>query len=409
VNETTDHATDEPTEAPESYGRLRIAASVGMVLFAACIVVPSICLKTLGADFDLSFGDKGLLGSARMATLVVALLIMGYFADRVGKRGFLAWGLVLLGAGMAATALAGGYATLLIAQAIVGIGAGAMEALINPLVAELNPRNTARHLNVVNGLFSIGLVVAALLTGELLEGGHSWRLPFWLWVLPALGAAWLFAARRYPPIPQAHEQGGRWRAFIRDPLFWMLMVAMVLGGGCEAGMTFWGSNFVEAELDASPRSGAWTVALYGLFMAIGRFSSGALVSRITPLRLMVGSAVGCGIATLGFSWVQGIGAAWTLFALGGLFVACFWPTLLAVGSDHIAKGSATLFALLAAAGISGCVILPWGIGEVADAAGELGLRIGVLLIPASMVAMVVVLLMVGATIRSRAAAEATLD
>jgi fucose permease len=84
--------------------------------------------------------------------------------------------------------------------------------------------------------------------------------------------------------------------------------------------------------------------------------------------------------------VQG---AWALFALGGLFVACFWPTILAVAAERVQVGSATMFALLAAAGISGCMIFPWGIGAIGDVAG---LRAGAALLPASMVIEVAVLL-----------------
>ena len=69
-----------------------------------------------------------------------------------------------------------------------------------------------------------------------------------------------------------------------------------------------------------------------------------------------------------------------LFALGGVFVACFWPTLLAVASDSIATGSTVLFSLLAAAGIVGCVLVPWAIGALGDLCG---LRLAMLVLPAS--------------------------
>ncbi len=65
---------------------------------------------------------------------------------------------------------------------------------------------------------------------------------------------------------------------------------------------------------------------------------------------------------------------------------------------NIATGSASLFALLAAAGITGCVIFPWGIGALGDV---FGLRIGVLLLPVSMVAQVVVLSAVSRAVAPR--------
>jgi fucose permease len=112
--------------------------------------------------------------------------------------------------------------------------------------------------------------------------------------------------------------------------------------------------------------------------------------RLTPLRLLVISAVLCGAATLGLAFVPVLWGAWVLFALGGLFVACFWPTLLAVASDNISAGSTSLFSLLAAAGVSGCVIVPWAIGALGDV---VGLRGGMLVLPASMGLLLVLLLL----------------
>jgi len=365
-----------------------IASGGAMIVFGAGMAITSVCLDAIGREFGLNFEQRGLLTTARMAALMVSLLVVGYLGDRLGKRGFLFWGLVLIAGSQAAIARAAGYAALLGAHVISGLGKGVMEALVNPLVAQLNPRSSARALNIANGLFSVGLVLAALSTGEILQAGGSWRLPFWLWVPPVLVCAGLYLTRRYPAVQAADLQGSDLQRFVSDPLFWLLFLAMILGGGCEAGLTTWGPNFVAEELGASARSGAWTITLYGAFMAAGRFASGGLVALVTPLRLMTASAAACALATLGLGCVESLWGAWTLFALGGLFVACFWPTLLAVASDHIATGSASLFALLAAAGITGCVIFPWGIGALGDACG---LRAGVLLLPASMVAQVVVL------------------
>ena len=104
---------------------------------------------------------------------------------------------------------------------------------------------------------------------------------------------------------------------------------------------------------------------------------------------MLISAVLCGAATYGIAFSQSLPIAYALFSLGGLFVACFWPTLLAVASDRISQGSTALFSLLAAAGVSGCALVPWIIGALGDV---VGLRSAVLVLPVSMALLVVMLL-----------------
>lgn len=368
-----------------------------MVGFATAIAVPSVCLERLGEEFELDLTARGLLGSLRMAALVVGLLCSGYFADRFGKRPFLTAGMVCVAAGMVATAGAGGYVGLLLAQVLVGVGCGALEALLNPLIAELNPRTAARDLNVVNALFAVGLLTAAVLTGELLQAGVSWRVAFLIWPPLSVVAAVLLAGRGYPAagraqlspadVAEALERYG----FLRSPIFWTLMVAMFLGGGTEFGMTGWSANYVEEVLQVSTRSGGWTIAFYGLFMALGRLATGALVTRMPATRLMLFSALGCAVATGVLCGVQDLYTAWTMLAFGGLFIACFWPTLLAVASEHLEHSSA-LFALLAASGIAGCTVFSWLIGAVGDWAG---LRVGMGLLPVAMVVQVAVMWWLG--------------
>lgn len=370
-----------------AHRRLQVACNLSMVVFAASIAVPSVCLPDIGGEFGLSLADRGLAASLRTGALLAALLASGYLADRYGKGRFLSVGMLLTALGTAGTAMAGRFASLLGAQAVAGLGTGSMEALVNPLVAELHPESPARPLNITNGLFSVGLVIASLLAGEMLQAGLPWRMTPWVWVAPPIIAAALFATRRYPG-PLHGQTADRGTAFLRQRLFWMLMAAMVLAGGAEAGMTFWGASFMEQELGASVRTGAVTLAFYGACMAAGRFASGGLVARVGSLSLTTGSAAACALSTAGLCFTHAPLGAWVLFGLGGLFVACFWPTLLSVASDHIATGSTSLFSLLAAAGVSGCVIVPWAIGRLADA---FDLRTAVLIHPALMVLLIAVL------------------
>jgi fucose permease len=373
-----------------AHRRLFVACSAAMVVFAAAVTVPCVCLPQLGDEFGLSLAARGMLGGLRMAALLGALLICGYLADRFGKALFLTTGMLLAACGLTATALAPSYHLLIGAQLIVGTGVGTLESLLNPLVADLSPRDPARALNLVNGLFSVGLVAAALVSGEMLQAHFRWRDTLWPWVPAALVVAVLFMTRRYPHVAHDAAQATS-RAFLGRPLFWLLMVAILLGGGCESGLTNWGSSFMEQELGASARAGALSVAFFGAFMALGRFGSGAIVPRVGSVGLMLVSTALCALATGALCLVRTVQGAWALFALGGLSVACLWPTILAVAAQEVQAGSATMFAALAASGVVGCMIFPWGIGIVGDVAG---LRAGSALLPAGMVAEFVVLLVV---------------
>lgn len=371
--------------------RLLIAAACAMFSFGAGIAIPSVCLQTIGQEFHLTFAQRGFLITARVACLMVALLASGYLAERHGKRPFLILGLALIAVSQGLASRAMGYGGLLGAQLLSGAGKGTMEALVNPLVARLCPERSARMLNFTNGLFSVGLVFSALTTGEIVQRTGSWRLPFLLWIPPLVFCMVLFATRHYPPEHAAHKPRQSARRFLSNRLFWILFAMMILSGGCEAGLVSWGPNFVQHELAASARAGAWTITLYGILMAIGRFTSSAVVARLTAPRLMIVSAAGCIAVTFGLSFTHQLWLAWSLFGLGGLFIACFWPTILSLASDNIASGSTSLFALLASAGVIGSMTVPWLIGALGD---HIGLRGALLVMPVCMVGVVALLVVV---------------
>ncbi len=378
--------------------RLTWACGVSKIVQAATVALPAVCLSAIGDEFHLDYAMRGILSSVRMGTLLSVVFVSGYLADRLGRRHFLWGAMVLIAAGLGATSGANSYALLLLAQALVGIGIGGLEALVNTLIAELNPKRSAPRLNLLNALFSAGLLVTAVATGAMLQSGVRWQTTFLVWPAIALVAAWLYAGRGYPrPHPVAGALGDV-RSFLRNPLLWPLVVAMVMAGGAEAGILFWGANFVQQEMGASFWTGALIIGVCGGAQALGRLATGSLIPRVSPLTVMIVSAVGFAIATAGLCVAEGMTAAWILFGLGGLFIACFWPTILGVASDTIRVGSSTLFAILSAAGVGGAGLLPWVMGVVGDAAG---LRAGVALLPASMVLEVAALLCFSRLIRPR--------
>lgn len=369
--------------------RLEIAGWLAMFVYAASTQAPAMCLRQIGDEFGLNLAGQGLIASLRTVALLVALLGAGHFAGKLGKAVFLVGGLALVSAGIGGTTLAVGYITLMIAQMVLGAGNGMMESLVNPLVAELRPKDAARALNVTHALYPVGLVASALLAGEMLERGMPWRATVGIWLPPALLSCVLFATHRYPRASVAATEGAGEFGFLRRKAFWALMVAMVLAGGSELGVTTWAPSFLQRELGSSARGGALTIVLFGVSMALGRFASGAILRHVGSITLTAVSAALCALTMLGFGQASDPRVAWAFAGLAGLTVACFWPTLLAIATEVLDDTSTAMLALLAAAGIFGCALFPWVLGLLGDA---FSLRVGLAMLPVAMVLLSLVLL-----------------
>ncbi len=266
--------------------------------------------------------------------------------------------------------LADGYALLAAAFAVLGLALGFLEALANPLTAELDPPRAAWNLNVLNAYFPVGLVVGALAGGEAMQAGMDWRWPLLVLCVPVVIGAVGYQRARFPHHDPQNPKHTNAAALAKSPLFWLLGLAMALTAGVEGGITFWGAKFIQDQFDAPVRSGAMGIAVFAVWMAAGRFATARIV-RTVRLEWVVIVAALLGIGGIaGLIKGKTVAVNWVSLAVCGLAVAPFWPTLLAIAERRVRAASTTLvFALLATFGIGGYAVFPWLIGKLADVRG----------------------------------------
>ena len=361
---------------------LTLTAWLSLLVFAATSTLDAVSLKHIGTDLEIGFALKGVLAPTRALILALSTFLIGCLADRFGKRPFLCGGLLIVSLALFSISRSSGYGGLVGGMMVLGMGLGSLEALVSPLVAELHPRQVGTHMNVLHAFFPAGAVVASLIVGKALDAGVNWRTPFAVTAVPAALLAVMFLAARYPE----HGAGPQVatlqvRKLLTDRTFWLLALAMALTAGAEGSLIFWSPNFIQHEYGVPAMVGAWGLTSYCIAMAAGRFGTGA-VARLVPLDwLMVALAFLMALATLALAVVDNLVASMVLLGLAGLFVACFWPSILALATDRIARRSARLLAMLAVAGIAGLGVMPLAIGMLAE---RFGLRVGLAIVPVAM-------------------------
>lgn len=230
---------------------------------------------------------------------------------------------------------------------------------------------------------------SALLFGELLTRGVSWRVIFQIAAAAALIVAILFTVLRFPP--EEIDEGSYPKLFVGIltlGAFWIFAIAIALGAAIESAFTFWSRSYVGAYLSDVPRSGAIAVVIFAAAMAIGRFAAGYLSNKTSLNNIMLGSAI-LGIVVSAFiPFATSLFGFYGFLALAGLATACFWPTIMAEADNYLKVNSTILFILLACAGIIGFGLTPWILGMIGDAGG---LRSGFVVIPLLFIGLVVVL------------------
>ena len=364
------------------WGPLDTANAVAFVSYSSTTTVTPICLVILARELEFSLTQAGLLEVMRSLFLLILLLASAFLAGRWGKVRCLGIAAILIGLGMAMYAVAPSYWLVALALALVGIGGGLKEALINPLIQELHPGNSGRYLNTLNGFWSVGVLLTMLVGGDLLTRGISWRI-----LVGSLGLVSMLSGALYL-LNRRGRRGHTVRlagAVLRDKItilrsgrFWLFWSMMFLAGGIEGAYTFWSASYFQLELGTLPRAGGIGTACFAAGMIAGRFASGYWIRQDHLFPLLLGSAILGLFTSFLVPLVDSVGWLFATMFLIGLSVACFWPSIQSYSVDRLPFDPTALLILLSCGGIPGFALISWLVGWIGDSHG---LRAALLVLP----------------------------
>ncbi len=216
-------------------------------------------LAEVANDLGISIATAGQLRTVSGLTAGLTALSTGLFAARVGVRELLLAGLVVLSVGSLVSAVAPGFAVLVVAQAVVGAGIGVSYSAALAAAAEWSsPQEKSRVLAIALLGPPLAWIVGMPLIGLL--GEASWRLA---WITVPVSTAVLAAALliRRPSTPPAAARAGL-RTVLTYPgvVRWSSGELLAFSGWAGA-LVFVGALFVESY--------GLSIAATGLALGLG--------------------------------------------------------------------------------------------------------------------------------------------
>ena len=321
--------------------------------------------ETFGGTSGLTAEELGRIPAFIFGSLTLGILLSGPLADRWGGRLFAVLGLALTSAGLVFMGLARSYEELLVSAAVMGFGAGALDMVLSPMVAALEPHRRTSAMNWLHSFYCTGAVLTVLVGSVALRLHVSWRTVFvGIAVFPGIILAG-FAVMNFPSLLTGEGRRTPVAKLMRSGFFLAALIAIFLGGAAESAMDQWLPAHAERSLGYVKSTAGFALAGFLIAMAIGRILAATLARRIRPIPLMVTGCL-CSAAL----YVVGCFCPFAPVAVAacmavGLTISCLWPTMLGVASERFPNGGASMFALLAAFGNAGCFVMPWVVGIVA--------------------------------------------
>ena len=187
--------------------RTVLAAGLGWGLDAFDVMLYSIVLATLMREFGMTKSAAGLLNSLTLVASALGSFLFGLFADRAGRRRTLSLSILTYSLFTFACGFANSIFTLAIFRFFLGLGMGGEWNSGATLVAETWPAYwRGRALAMVQSSWALGYALAAVVAGIVLARG-SWRLVFFVGVLPALLTFWIQRDVPEPELWKRHAAG----------------------------------------------------------------------------------------------------------------------------------------------------------------------------------------------------------
>jgi PHS family inorganic phosphate transporter-like MFS transporter len=185
-------------EAPRSRYHLRtvVVSGVGFFTDAYDLFVISTVATLVTAQWHLTTFQKSWVIGAAILGAFIGAMVFGRIADRLGRKSVYVTVAVVMIVGALLSCFSPGFAWLVVARFILGLGIGGDYPVSAVLMSEYSNRSDrGRLVGLVFSMQALGLIIGPLVALSLISSGVShgttWRLLLGFGALPAAGVLWL--------------------------------------------------------------------------------------------------------------------------------------------------------------------------------------------------------------------------
>ncbi len=138
------------------------------------VLAISFAAPLIADNWSMSPQSLGIVFSAALVGMAIGAVFVSPYTDIIGRRTMILLSLIVITAGMMATAFAQSVTQLAVLRLLAGIGIGSMLASLTSMVSEYSP-DRHRNLNIL--LLHAGYPIGAIISGFL----AAWMLPQFGW------------------------------------------------------------------------------------------------------------------------------------------------------------------------------------------------------------------------------------
>lgn len=332
-------------------------------------------IKEVMKQFNLSMTSAGLLHYGPMTAIALGGILLGFLADKIGRKKTILIGLTLFALNSFLFIIGHTFAFYLALLIVSGLAIGIFKTGALALIGDISA-STKQHtstMNIVEGFFGIGAILGTFLVSYFLTEGVDWK---YLYVFAATLCVVLILMAlmvKYPQSKQTSDGTASLRVtlkMMKDPYALGFSLGAFLYVAVESAIYVWMPTLLAHYTGNLLMVATYSLSIFFILRAGGRFLGALIMNHFNWTSALVLFSSAIFVCFVG-SIVGGIQAAVILLPLSGLFMSVVYPTLNSKGiscfpkSQHGAVAGVILFFTAAGAAIG-----PLTMGAVSDAFGK---------------------------------------
>ncbi len=320
-----------------------MAASMLLALCSGIGYTWSVFQKPLMENFNWTLSTISLTFTIQIMVSTLAPVFLGRFQQKIGVKNYLRIGIVIYGAGLAATTLTQSIGYLyMVYGVVVGVGISMLYPTLMTYCTRLFPEKTgmasgllamsygggsilwaplAAYFIKSNGVTSVFGIFATLFVIVMLP------LSFFIKEIPSNFDA-LFEKKSKEEKAKPVVRDYTWKEMIKTPRYYFIVVVLTIGATSGLMITGHASSMLQEVQHFTPEKAAFLIGIISIFNASGRLIFGLVSDKLGRynVMLLLFAVIGCSMFIL--STAQGTAFVIAILAIGacyGGFTSMFSP------------------------------------------------------------------------------------
>lgn len=342
-----------------------------LLIFSIVTTMISPLIARMSEEYDyMSISQTGLLFTMNFIGFTVFILIAGVLAEKFGQKPVLSTSLFLYTIALTLIVFSKSFSQLAVIMFFVGGFGGIIESIVSAIISDINKERTSFYINLSQVFFGIGAIIGPIGFAYLAYVGINWRWAHGVAAAFTLIMAIIFTTLKFKTQPSDTKLNlSTLKTLSKDTNFLLVCLGLFIYTGTEIGGWGWMCEFFKNKLQYNLMMSSITVAVFWIFMTVGRLFCGHLLAKFSERKIIIFLSILSGFITLSAALTQNEMVLWVIIALMGLSYSSQWPLMSAYGSKHTFLPSSAAFSLLVAAGGLGGMVIPYVIGVFGDLVG----------------------------------------